>query len=81
MSEQLYKSNSHTQLEQVPSGYVSKRQYNVAMQALELLEGEREQEDVQEQSQRQRRLLRMAVLTLMPPPPMPETSALQRLGR
>ena len=57
------KPNNSDQLEQVPSGFVSKRQYNVAMQALEQLEGEREH------NQKQQRLMRMIALTSMLPPP------------
>ena len=64
MSQQQYQStNPPTKQQQPPTGYVSKRQYNVAMQALELLEGEREH------VQAQQRLMRMALLISMPPPP------------
>ena len=42
MANSTAKSSQSTLNQQVPSGYVSKRQYNVAMQALELSEGELE---------------------------------------
>lgn len=60
MSQQHPKSIQSSQLEQTP---ISKRQYNVALQALELAEGEREDS---EQSQR---LLRRVALSWMPKPP------------